>query len=137
MELGDLKQLRDLYHLEVVAAVACEGRPGAFLVAVVVAVIGVVVVVIAAACWAYIDIQTYIWVAVERGTHSSPSAQWSYPIGTDWATVVQTPCRISPIFLGVFWWRTCTWCIAQFSSARVVHLARARFSATHPPFVVL
>ena len=48
MELGDLKQLRDLYHLEVVAAVACEGRPGAFLVAVVVAVIGVVVVVIAA-----------------------------------------------------------------------------------------
>ena len=72
---------RDLYHLGVVAAVACEGGPGAFLVAVVVAVIGVVVVVIAAACWAYIDIQTYIRVAVERGTHSSLWTQWSYPGG--------------------------------------------------------
>ena len=40
----------------------------------------------------HIYIDKYIGAAVERGTHSSPSAQWSYPIGTDWATVAQTPC---------------------------------------------
>ena len=33
---------------------------------------------------------------------SSPSAQWSYPIDTDWATFAQASCGISPIFLGVF-----------------------------------
>ena len=46
--------------------------------------------------------------------HSSSSAQWSYPIGTDGATVVQTLCGISPIVLGVFWDDEPSWqCSAQ------------------------
>ena len=93
----------------------CGGVAMGLVVAAVVAVVGVVVVVVVVVvCWAYICIDSYVGVAVERGTHSFPSARWSYPIGTDWATVVQTLCGISPIVLGVLWDDEPSWqCSAQ------------------------